>query len=100
MTIEQIELRKILTQMLADNGINRSTIKDFVKEVISEKIDNSFKEVDGKTVSDMVYARYCKFIDEELAKVIKQEVRHILQDRFYNFRITVDLPNGTGIDKK
>ena len=29
MTVEQIELRKILTQMLADNGINRETIKDF-----------------------------------------------------------------------
>ena len=26
MTIEQIELRKMLTQMLADNGINRETI--------------------------------------------------------------------------
>lgn len=29
MTVEQIELRKILTQMLADNGINRETIKGF-----------------------------------------------------------------------
>ena len=25
MTVEQIELRKILSQMLADNGINRET---------------------------------------------------------------------------
>ncbi len=34
MTVEQIELRKILTQMLADNGINRETIVDFVKGIV------------------------------------------------------------------
>lgn len=34
MTIEQIELRKMLAQMLADNGINRETIVDFVKEIV------------------------------------------------------------------
>lgn len=38
MTVEQIELRKILTQMLADNGINRETIKGFVEEIVSEKL--------------------------------------------------------------
>lgn len=33
MTIEQIELRKILSQMLADNGINRETLKEMVNEI-------------------------------------------------------------------
>lgn len=37
MTIEQIELRKMLTQMLADNGINRETIVDFVKSIVEKK---------------------------------------------------------------
>lgn len=41
MTVEQIELRKILTQMLADNGINRETIKGFVEEIVSEKVDRA-----------------------------------------------------------
>lgn len=38
MTVEQIELRKILTQMLADNGIDRSTLPGIVKEALEEKI--------------------------------------------------------------
>ena len=37
MTIEQVELRKILSQMLADNGVNRETIIPFVKDVLQEK---------------------------------------------------------------
>ena len=45
MTVEQIELRKILTQMLADNGINRETIKGFVEEIVSEKVDRAIDRI-------------------------------------------------------
>ena len=41
MTIEQIELQKMLTQMLADNGINRETIVDFVKSIVEEKVEKA-----------------------------------------------------------
>ena len=49
MTVEQIELRKILTQMLADNGINRETLKDLVKEIIEEKVDKSLNTIIAQT---------------------------------------------------
>jgi ribosomal protein S3AE len=45
MTVEGIELRKILTQMLADNDINRETIKSFVKEIVNEKVDKAINQV-------------------------------------------------------
>ena len=45
MTVEQIELRKILTQMLADNRINRETIKGFVEEIVSEKVDRAIDRI-------------------------------------------------------
>ena len=41
MTVEQIEIRKILNQMLADNGINRETIKDIIKECLDERVDKA-----------------------------------------------------------
>lgn len=50
MTVEQVELRKILTQMLADNGINRETIKDFVGEIVSERWIGPFKELFMKPI--------------------------------------------------
>lgn len=43
MTVEQIELRKILSQMLADNSINRDTIGDIVKEIVNEKTEKVIK---------------------------------------------------------
>lgn len=45
MTIEQIELRKILSQMLADNGINRETLKEMVNEILDEKVEKAVSQV-------------------------------------------------------
>ena len=45
MTIEQIELRKLLSQMLADNGVNRETIVPIVNDVINEKMANASKRI-------------------------------------------------------
>ena len=47
MTVEQIELRKILTQMLADNGINRETNMD---SLVRTTIQNTI----NRTISDEV----------------------------------------------
>ena len=57
MTVEQIELRKILTQMLADNGINRETIKGFVEEIVSEKVDRAIDRIIHETNMDSLIAR-------------------------------------------
>lgn len=45
MTVEQIELRKILSQMLADNGINRESLKDMVNEILEEKVEKAVSQV-------------------------------------------------------
>ena len=55
MTIEQIELRKMLTQMLADNGINRETIVDFVKSIVEEKVEQAiYRTVHEVDIDGMV----------------------------------------------
>ena len=59
MTIEQIEVRRLISQMLADNGINRETIMPFVKEVINEKVDVAAKRIAEETnLYDMVKKHY------------------------------------------
>ena len=58
MTVEQIELRKILTQMLADNGINRETIKGFVEEIVSEKVDRAIDRIIHETNMDSETSRH------------------------------------------
>lgn len=99
MTIEQIELRKILTQMLADNGINRETIVDFVKEVMDEKIDKTIKQILGDNggtvfedkVDDLVDKEVKRYIDKELSAAARAAVRDKINGYFTNVSVTVNL---------
>ena len=72
MTVEQIELRKILTQMLADNGINRETIKGFVEEIVSEKVDRAIDRIIHETNMDSLIAR---MVQDIIRTTISDEVR-------------------------
>lgn len=72
MTVEQIELRKILTQMLADNGINRETIKGFVEEIVSEKVDRAINRIIHETNMDSLIARQ---VQDTIRTTISDEVR-------------------------
>lgn len=72
MTVEQIELRKILTQMLADNGINRETIKGFVEEIVSEKVDRAIDRIIHETNMDSLIAR---MVQDTIRTAISDEVR-------------------------
>lgn len=72
MTVEQIELRKILTQMLADNGINRETIKGFVEEIVSEKVDRAIDRIIHETNMDSLIARQ---VQDTIRTTISDEVR-------------------------
>lgn len=72
MTVEQIELRKILNQMLADNGINRETIKGFVEEIVSEKVDRAIDRIIHETNMDSLIAR---MVQDTIRTTISDEVR-------------------------
>ena len=72
MTVEQIELRKILTQMLADNGINRETIKGFVSILVSEKVDRAIDRIIHETNMDSLIAR---MVQDTIRTTISDEVR-------------------------
>lgn len=88
MTLEQIELRKILTQMLADNGINRETIVPFVKDIIREKVDVSIKRIEEETnLYDMVR----KSINKEISDAIRSEVREKVRQSFSSIHVCIDM---------
>lgn len=45
LTVEQIELRKLIKQELADAGINRTTLTEMVKQAIEEKVEQKANEI-------------------------------------------------------
>ena len=88
MTIEQIEVRRLISQMLADNGINRETIMPFVKEVINEKVDVAAKRIAEETnLFDMVK----NIIRQEIAEAVRAEVRTKVRECFSSISVSIDM---------
>lgn len=88
MTIEQIELRKILTQMLADNGINRETIVPFVKGIIEEKVDAAIDRVINQTNLDEAVRNETR---STVADQIRSAVREKVNKTFSRIHVTVEM---------
>ena len=79
MTIEQIELRKMLTQMLADNGINRETIVDFVKGIVEEKVEKAiYRTVHEVDIDGMVRGTVRETTKRALQEEVSKKVRATL----------------------
>lgn len=79
MTIEQIELQKMLTQMLADNGINRETIVDFVKSIVEEKVEKAiYRTVHEVDIDGMVRGTVRETTKRALQEEVSKKVRATL----------------------
>ena len=88
MTIEEIELRKILTQMLADNGINRETIVPFVKDIIDKKVDAAIDRVINQTnLDEAVRKEVQKTISDKIGSAVRDKVNRT----FSHINVTVEM---------
>lgn len=79
MTVEQIELRKILSQMLADNGINRETLKGMVNEILDEKVEKAVSQVlkEGN-IKGIVEGKIDNFSRRVIQREVELKVRRVL----------------------
>lgn len=88
MTAEQREIRKAISQMLADNGVNRETIKDLVLEVINEKVDKSTSSFSVTKEVDSAIKQGLKSI---ITDVVREEIRRRINGWFTNVSVMVKL---------
>lgn len=79
MTVEQIELRKILSQMLADNGINRETLKKMVNEILDEKVEKAVSQVlkEGN-IKGIVDGKIDNISRRVIQREVESKVRRVL----------------------
>lgn len=92
MTVEQIEIRRILTQMLADAGINRETIKDLVREVIEEKIERAMPVVSSQmNLDETIRRKWDRYVESELDQAARSAIRAKVNDSFSRISVTVNL---------
>lgn len=96
MTVEQIELRKILSQMLADNGIDRNTISGYVRAIINEKVDRAVEQVVSHetNIDQTIY----NTVKEETKKAIRGRVEEAARDKLKSMRLSIDV-QVKGVDK-
>lgn len=97
MTMEEIEMRKVIKEMLSDVGINRETLKQAVKDILEEKINKaiiaSMHETNGGTTFAEKLENYArKYIntrvfEEEYREYVKKAIKEELKD----FRIKVEI---------
>ena len=101
MTVEQIEIRKILNQMLADNGINRETIKDIIKDCIDERVDKALKHLENKSdgdfanIDDRIQGAIDKFVKQEIERQAREVIRHKVGYFFNQITVNVELNHPT-----
>lgn len=79
MTVEQIELRKILSQMLADNGINRETLKEMVNAILDEKVEKAISQVlkEGN-IKGIVEGKTDNISRRVIQREVESKVRRVL----------------------
>lgn len=101
MTIEQIEIRKLISQMLADEGINRTTLKNMVKDVLDEKIENAIAQALQETdFEGMSKSRIDRLVDREMTRLIEQQFAYIAKNavvrEMQNIRFGITIKRDSG----
>lgn len=97
MTVEQIELRKILSQMLADNGINREALKDMVNEILDEKIEKAVRQVINESnVTGIVNGKVDKISRRVIEDEVTNKVRRVLDCTFLSINCREPEPHVFG----
>ena len=83
LSLTQIELRKVISQELAEAGINRNTLVDMVRKAVDEKVQKKVNELfnstkEGiennisRTVADLL--RYDSCLRRTICDTIKQNI--------------------------
>lgn len=97
MTIEEIEMRKVVKEMLSDVGINRETLKQMVKDILNEKIDKAIVDAmhetsGGTTIKDKINNYVAKHVyDCSFRQDFRNEVQQAVHRQLQDFRIDVEI---------
>ena len=97
MTVEQIAIRQEIRQMLNEAGINKNSMKELVRDVISEEMTKAVKQVMHEMDIDTIIRNKTT---GSLQDAVRKELRAAIDDRvrgvFNRMMITVDIKDDYG----
>lgn len=97
MTVEEIEMRKVVKEMLSDVGINRETLKQAVKDILEEKINKaimaSMHETAGGTTFAEKLENYARnYVNSwQFREAHRELVKDTIKEELQGFRINVEI---------
>lgn len=81
MRVEEIALRQEIRQMLSEVGLNKNTMYEMAKEVLSEEIEKQVKNVlNQNNVNGILRSKISSYeLRELLREAIKREVKDAIK---------------------
>lgn len=90
MQATEIALRQEIRQMLNEAGINKNTLKDMAKEVMTECVKKAVTQAfHEKNIDTIVEKRANSVLNNASTEIVRQEIRRQVSSIFSN--ISVDI---------
>ena len=97
MTVEQIAIRQEIRQMLCEAGINKETLTDMTKGVISEEMQKAIKRALNETnTADNISRQISNCVDKSVNRLIREEIRDRVNSVFNRMTISIDITDENG----
>ena len=97
MTVEQIALRQEIRQMLNEAGINKNTMKELVRDVISEEMTKAVKQVMHEMdIDTIIHNKTTGSLQDAVRKELREAIDQRVHGVFNRMMITVDIRDDFG----
>lgn len=91
MRVEEIALRQEIRQMLSEAGINKTVLKQLVKDVIDEEVNKAIKQAIAEMDLD---SKICGFVHNRAENICKSaivsEIGDVVRRRLWSAHVHVD----------
>lgn len=97
MTVEQIAIRQEVRQLMSEAGINKNTMQDIVREVISEEMTKAVRQVMHEMdIDTIIRNKATGSLQDSIRKELRDSIDQRVKGVFSRMQISVDVTDSTG----
>lgn len=97
MTVEQIAIRQEVRQMLTEAGINKNSMKELVRDVISEEMTKAVKQVMHEMdIDTIIHNKTTGSLQDAVRRELRESIDQRVRGVFNRMNITVSILDDKG----
>ena len=97
MTVEQIAIRQEIRQMLNEAGINKNSMKELVRDVISEEMTKAVKQVMHEMdIDTIIHNKTTGSLQDAVRRELRESIDQRVRGVFNRMNITVSILDDKG----